>query len=101
MNGLGQEGVLLPSLFNVYLNNLLVQLVRSGDGGKVHGLFIDCLAYEDDYSVISDCLWRPENAEYLCSEQEKCCGSVCEDLYTFDVLTTKSDVSLSQCQIFC
>ena len=52
-NGLRQRSVLSPSLFNVYLNELLCELHKSGDGARVEGVYVGCLAYADDICLLS------------------------------------------------
>ena len=48
-NGVRQGGVLSPLLFNVYINDLSIQLSQTGIGGK----FVNHMIYADDLCVIS------------------------------------------------
>jgi len=61
--GVRQGGVLSPSLFNVYVNDILVNLQQSAFGCHVSGKFVGALMYADDWC-------RPKglvaNRTYLC-----------------------------------
>ena len=52
-NGVRQVSVLSPCLFNVYMDNLLGELRKSSVGTKIGNLFLGCLAYADDFVLIS------------------------------------------------
>ena len=44
--GVRQEGVLLPILFSLYIDDLLMELAESGVGCHWDGLFVGALAYD-------------------------------------------------------
>ena len=52
-NGVKQGGILLPMLFNVYMDDLSNKLDQSGIGGIIGGHLINHLCYADDLCLIS------------------------------------------------
>ena len=52
-NGVKQVGILLPMLFNVYMDHLSFKLNRSGIGGNIGGHLINHLSYADNLCLIS------------------------------------------------
>ena len=53
LNGSKQGGVLSPDFFAVYINDLIAMLKSMGLGCHVINLFIACLLFADDMSVIA------------------------------------------------
>ena len=51
-NGVRQGAVLSPTLFDLYLNSLLLQLERAGFGCHVGIFFYGALAYADDIALL-------------------------------------------------
>ena len=52
-NSVNQGGILSPMLFNVYMDQLSIQLNRSGIGRDIAGYLINHLCYADDLCLIS------------------------------------------------
>ena len=52
-NGVWQGGVLLPILFTIYLDKLIVRLSKLGVGCHFGRHFIGCLCYADDIALIA------------------------------------------------
>ena len=52
-NGVKQEGIISPILFNIYMDDLSMHLNNSGIGGDLRTAFINHLCYADDLCLIS------------------------------------------------
>ena len=52
-NGVRQGAVLSPTLFNVYINNLFLELRNSGFGCKIKNQYYGCIGYADDISLVA------------------------------------------------
>ena len=51
-NGVKQGGVLSPTLFNLYIDRLLVTLTNSGLGCHINGIYtVGALSYADDITL--------------------------------------------------
>ena len=64
--GVRQGGVLSPSFFNVYVNDILVNLQQSAFGCHVSGKFVGALMYADDLLLISITLQDLRKMLYHC-----------------------------------
>ena len=63
VNGTRQGSVLSPSFFGVYMDELLVQLRRSGVVCNIGGMFFGAAGYADDIILLAPC--RSINKLYL------------------------------------
>ena len=52
-SGVRQGGVLSPSLFNLFINAIIVNLKRLGFGCHINKVFFGCVMYADDLIIIS------------------------------------------------
>jgi len=54
--GVRQGGVLLPVVFTVYVNDVIMALPASGYGCYFHGMFVGYFMYADDLLLLSKSL---------------------------------------------
>ena len=52
-NGVKYGGILSPTLFNMYMNNLSVTLNQSGIGGSIGDNLVNHICYADDLCLIA------------------------------------------------
>ena len=79
-NGVKQGGVLSPTLFSVYINELLENLQKSGYGCKVGDKFVGCVSYADDIVILCASIYGLKQMIQICESyavnyQVKCNGS--------------------------
>jgi Reverse transcriptase (RNA-dependent DNA polymerase) len=65
--GVRQGGVLSPTLFSVYINNIIVALRNSGLGLRIAGHFLGCICYADDILILAPSLFALQSMLNLCS----------------------------------
>ena len=85
-NGVKQGGILSPTLFNVYMNNLSVSLNHSSIGGSLGGNLINHLCYADDLCLIA-----------LSSLGMQCLLNICDKYATGHKLTYNATKSFTLC----
>ena len=67
-NGVKQGGVLSPTLFGMYRDELLSRLKQSGYGCMVRHLFCGALGYADDVSILAPALYELRRMCDICSD---------------------------------
>ena len=65
-NGVRQGGVLSPVLYNIYTDNLLLQLKKSGLGCYIKHTFSGALGYADDLVLLSPSLYGMRAMVSIC-----------------------------------
>ena len=67
-NGVKQEGVLSPTLFNLYIDRLLVTLKNSGLGCHNNGTYMGALSYADDITLSCPSVHGLNKIMSICSD---------------------------------
>jgi len=52
-SGMRKGSCLYPAIFNVYMNNFILELRKLNCGCHVNGMFLSCLFYADDILLLS------------------------------------------------
>ena len=65
-NGVKQGGVLSPTLFCIYIDNLLISLKESGFGCKYGDAYVGCVAYADDIILLCASLYGLKHQIKIC-----------------------------------
>lgn len=66
MNGVKQGGVMSPVLFSVYIDDLLIELEKSGIGCQIGNRFVGTLAYADDLTLICPTVYGMRKMVAIC-----------------------------------
>ena len=82
--GIRQGGVASPTLFAVYINDVLIKLQKSGLGCHIRNLCLNALMYADDLLLISISIVDMQQMIDICK-------------YEFDWLDMKCNVKISGC----
>ena len=67
-NGVKQGGVLSPTLFCIYIDNLLQNLKESRYGCKVGDVYVGCIAYADDVLLLCASLFGLKQQIKICEQ---------------------------------
>ena len=70
-NGVKQGGVLSPTLFCIYMDNLLKNLGESGFGCKMGDAYVGCICYADDILLLSGSLFGLKKLINICEDYAK------------------------------
>lgn len=70
-NGVNQGGILSPQLFNVFMNELSVELSKSGYGCKVITAIVNHFLYADDLTLLSPSVKGLQKLIDICSKYAK------------------------------
>ena len=68
VNGTRQGSVLSPSFFGVYIDDLLVELRKSGVGCHIGGKFLGAAGYADDLILLAPCRSAMAQMVKICEE---------------------------------
>ena len=67
-NGVKQGGVLSPTLFCIYIDNLLKNLKDSGFGCRIGNAYVGCVSYADDILLLCGSLYGLEQQILICEK---------------------------------
>ena len=94
-NGVRQGSVLSPALFNVYIDDLITGLERSGAGIRINGRFSGGIAYADDLSLL------PTSREGMQMLLEICETFARDHCLKFNVQKNKAIIFRKRRSIYC
>ena len=112
-NGVKQGGVLSPILFSVYLDGLLIKLMKKGVGCHMGNYFVGCLAYADDltliapsrkalqiminicegYTAVYDVIFNGPKSQFLIFNGKECKANECQIVVNNERLNNITSVS--------
>ena len=75
-NGVRQGGILLPQLFNIYIDGLSDNLNKSSIGGSIGGKQINHMLYADDLCIVS----------VVSDKTEAGCDHICAFIYSDNLI---------------
>ncbi len=67
-NGVRQGSVLSPCLFNLYIDDILREVSKCGDRARISDIFLGCLAYADDVTLVSPTARGMQRMLDICNE---------------------------------
>lgn len=70
-SGIRQGGILSPFLFNIYVDSLIMTLKSSDLGCHVSGVYLGCIAYADDFLLLSASVTHLQKMLDMCCEHAK------------------------------
>ena len=89
-NGVRQDGILSPMLFNSYVNDLSIRLTNSGIGGTFGGTFVNHMTYAEDLCIVS-----------LSSSVLQTLLNICTDYGALHDIKFCYEICVSLFQVFC
>ena len=60
--------MLSPCLFNLYVDDMLREVSKCGDGERISDIFLGCLAYADDVTLVSPTVRGMQRMLDICNE---------------------------------
>ena len=70
-NGVLQGSILSPSIFNLYVDVIIVALSKAGYGCFVRKIYIGCIAYADDIILLSASIVAIQEMLNICFHKGK------------------------------